>query len=158
MDDYLKKLYNESYIFNSKKLYDLTKIKYPEITNKIIKEFLAKQQAQQIYHKKVEIKKYLPITSDSVYSFQIDLTFLNKYKSANKNNYVLFTAINIISRYAYCYYSKDKNAETILNFLKEMNKHTKIEIITCDEGKEFNNKEFIKYCDDNEITIFFVKK
>ena len=157
MEKYLKNLYNNSYIFNTKKLYELTKIEYPEVTYKNIKDFKNKQTGQQIYYKEINKKEYLPITSDSIYSFQIDLTFLPKYKSSNKNYSVLFTAINIISRFAYCYYSKDKKGSTILNFLKEMNKLTKIEFITCDEGTEFNNKEFIKYCEENNIKIFFVK-
>ena len=99
----------------------------------------------------------MPIYSETPYSFQIDLTFFPRYKKYNKDNYVLFTAININTRFAYAYYGKDKEAETILNMLKKMEQKTIINSITCDKGSEFNNTEFKKYCNDNEITIYFVK-
>jgi len=41
--------------------------------------------------------------------------------------------------------------------IKEMHKKTEINCITCDEGKEFNNKIFLNYCDENNIIIYFVK-
>ena len=42
-------------------------------------------------------KEFKPIYSDDFYSYQIDLTFLNKYKNSNDGIYVLFTAINKIA-------------------------------------------------------------
>jgi hypothetical protein len=48
---------------------------------------------------KIVKKEFLPIYSDAPYAFQIDLTFLPRYKKQNNNNSVLFTAININSRY-----------------------------------------------------------
>ena len=52
----------------------------------------------------VKKKEYKPIYSEDYYSYQINLTFLNKYKNSNDGIYVLFTGININSRYAYAYY------------------------------------------------------
>ena len=69
----------------------------------------------------------------------------------------MFTAININTRYAYAYYSKDKEALTVLNMLKDMHEKTEINGITCDEGSEFNNKMFIDYCEEKNIIIYFVK-
>ena len=57
-----------------------------------------------------------------IHFLQIDLTFLNKYKNSNDGIYVLFTAININSRYAYAYYGKNKETSTILNFLEKFKK------------------------------------
>ena len=70
---------------------------------------------------------------------------------------MLFTAININTRFAYAYYSKDKEKETILDMLKKMEEKTIINSITCDLGSEFNNDIFKKFCVDNNITIYFIK-
>jgi len=38
-----------------------------------------------------------------------------------------------------------------------MNNKSKIYNITFDKGSKFKNSKFIKYCDDNEINLYFVK-
>jgi hypothetical protein len=45
------------------------------------------------------------------FSFQLDLTFFPRYRKYNNGFYVLFTAININSRFAYAYYGKNKEKE-----------------------------------------------
>ena len=67
-----------------------------------------------------------------------------RHKS-NNNNYVLFTAININTRYVYAYYCNNKRMETVLELLKKMNSETKINAITCDSGSEFNKKYSGRY-------------
>jgi hypothetical protein len=157
MDEILDYLYNKELIFNEKKLYETAKSMNNNITHKDVKEFLKRQAPQQIYYRKPNKTKNLKITAETPYSSQMDLTFLPQYKSTNKNNYVIFTAINIISRYVYVNYSKDKSMETIIKFIKEMEGMTDIDIITCDEGTEFKNKLFEKFCDENNITVYYVK-
>lgn len=154
-----------NYLYHEKKnyggveqLYNKAKIRHPSIKKSFVKEWLDKQKGYQLNKvKKVGKIIYLPIYSETPYSFQIDLTFFPRYKKYNKDNYVLFTAININTRFAYAYYGKDKESKTILDMLKKMEKKTIINSITCDLGSEFNNRDFIKYCRDNEITIYFVK-
>ena len=153
------------YLYHTKKtfggiqqLYDKAKIRHPAIKKAFVQEWLNKQKGYQLNKiKKVGKIIYLPIYSETPYSFQIDLTFFPRYKKYNKNIYVLFTAININTRFAYAYYSKDKEATTILDMLKKMENKTLINSITCDLGSEFNNNIFIKYCRDNDIIIYFVK-
>lgn len=138
-------------------LYKKAKKIQPDIKKSLVKEWLEKQQSAQMNNDKVIKKEFLPIYSEDSYSFQMDLTFLNKYKGSNNGNYILFTAINVNSRYAYAYYSNNKNMNTILNFLKEMEKKTVINTITADEGSEFKNKEFIDFCNNNNISLFLIK-
>ena len=153
------------YLYHTKKnfggiqqLYEKAKIRHPSIKKAFVKEWIENQKGYQLNKiKKVGIKNYLPIYSETPYSFQIDLTFFPRYKKYNKNYYVLFTAININTRFAYAYYSKDKEKETILDMLKKMEEKTIINSITCDLGSEFNNDIFKKYCLDNNITIYFIK-
>ena len=153
------------YLYHTKKnyggveqLYTKARIQHPKIKKSFVKDWLDSQKGYQLNKtKKVGKKIYLPIYSETPYSFQIDLTFFPRYKKYNKNYYVLFTAININTRFAYAYYGKDKEKETILDMLKKMEKKTIINSITCDLGSEFNNDIFKKYCDENNITIYFIK-
>jgi hypothetical protein len=129
----------------------------PNIKRKFVSEWMSKQQSVQMNNNKIQKKEFKPIYSETPYSFQLDLTFLPRYKKQNDGYYVLFTAININSRYAYAYFSKDKKMDTILNFLKDMEKKTVINNLTMDEGTEFTNNEFQNFCKDNEIKLYFVK-
>ena len=38
-----------------------------------------------------------------------------------------------------------------------MEKRTIINSISCDCGREINNEKFKNHCDENEITLFFIK-
>ena len=53
---------------------------------------------------------------------------------------MIFTAININTRFGYAYYAKDKEMQTILKFIKDMEKKTEINVIEADKGCEFNKK------------------
>ena len=129
-----------------------------DITLNDVKQWLSKQATHQETNKTVKKKVYLPIYSDTPFSFQIDLTFFPRYAKQNNNNTVLFTAININTRYAYAYYSKTKDMNTILDIMKLFKeKAIEINTITTDEGTEFTNKKFINYCNEQDIEIYFVK-
>lgn len=157
-NDILDKLYYKEHNYDSVNvLYKKAKVLDNRIKKEDVKEWLNKQQTKQITTVKTGKKQFLPIYSETPYSFQLDLTFFPRYKKQNKNFYVLFTAININTRFAYASYGKDKETDTILNMLKEMEKKTIINSITCDEGSEFKNKEFKNYCLEKNIILYFVK-
>jgi len=158
--EYLEYLYYTKHNYGGiDQLYKKAKEARPEIRKEFVREWLNDQKSYQLVKpEKVGIKKdFLPIYSEKRYSFQIDLTFFPRYKEYNRKYYVLFTAINVNTRFAYAYYSKNKRGSTIMKFLKKMADKTVISSITCDEGSEFNNSEFLDYCDKNNINIFFVK-
>ena len=151
-------------LFYTKKNYDgvtelfkNAKINHPKIKKDFVSEWLKKQQSIQQNHVVVEKNVFKPIYSTTPYSFQIDLTFFPRFKKQNGGNYVLYTAININTRFAYAYFSKDKESKTILDMLKKQEEKTIINSITCDEGTEFKNHDFVDYCDKNEIQLYFVK-
>ena len=89
-------------------LYILAKKHDKTITKEFVTNWLKNQSTQQQTTTKVKKKEFKPIYSEDYYAYQIDLTVLNKYKNSNDRIYVLFTAININSRYAYVYYGKNK--------------------------------------------------
>jgi hypothetical protein len=156
-DELLNYLFNVKLILSFSDLYKKAKESHPSIKKSFVKEWFDKQQGIQMTNKKVSKKEFLPIYSDMPYSFQIDLTFLPRYKKQNNGYYVLFTAININTRFVYAYYGKNKDMITILDFLKKLESKTVINSLTCDAGSEFKNKEFQNYCSDNNIQLYFVK-
>lgn len=160
MDDktLLHRLYYDNHNYDGiNQLYNKAKEINPKISRDFVSKWLNKQDSYQQTFKKVGENIYLPIYSEIPYSFQIDLTFFPKYTSKNGGNVLLFTAINVNTRYAYAYYAKNKDMKTITGFLIDMEKQTPINSITCDEGKEFKNKEFINFCNEKKIMLYFVK-
>ena len=160
MDDeqLLKKLYYRDLILGGVQgLYKKAKEAHPKITLKIVKEWLDKQQSAQLNNKPIIKHDFKPIYSEQPYAFQIDLTFFPRYIKQNEGNYVLFTAININTRFGYAYYGKDKESNTIINFIKDLEKKTEINVLQGDLGNEFNNYELKQYCKDNNITLDLFK-
>ena len=125
-DKLLNKLYNEDLNFTEvNPLYTLAKKHDKTISKEFVSNWLKNQSTQQQTTKAIKKKEYKPIYSEDYYTYQKDLTFLNKYKNKNDGIYVLFTAININSIYAYAYYGKNKETSTILKFFDELKKDTK---------------------------------
>ena len=157
-EELLKKLYYKDLTFGGvQNLYKKAKEAHPKITIKIVKEWLDKQQSAQLNNKPVIKHDFKPIYSEIPYAFQIDLTFFPRYKKQNEGHYVLFTAININTRFGYAYYGKDKESETIIKFIKELEQKTIINVLEGDLGNEFNNYELKQYCKDNDITLDLFK-
>ena len=150
--------YNKKNYDGLENLYKKAKITNKNITRAFVKEWLYKQSTHQESNKHAKKKIFLPIYSETPFAFQIDLTFFPRYKKQNYNIYVLFTAININTRYAYAYYSKSKDMEAVLDMMKQFKRDAlEINAITTDEGREFNNNEFLEYCQEQDIDVFFVK-
>ena len=87
----------------------------------------------------------------------MDLTFFPRYTKKNDGYNVLFTAININTRYGYAYALKDKDMTSIIKVIKEMEKKTEINVLEADLGSEFNNQLLKDFCEKNEITLDLFK-
>lgn len=157
-EELLNDLYYKQHNYDgAQQLYNKAKAIDKTIKIDTVKEWLKKQQNKQMTFRKVGRREFLPIYSEAPYSFQIDLTFFPRYKTKNDGYDVLFTAININTRYAYAYKAKDKRMDTIRDIMEQMENKTDINAITADEGLEFKNREFKEYCDDNNIELYLVK-
>jgi hypothetical protein len=140
-------------------LYRKAKLQNKNIKKDDVREWLKRQSVTQQTQAQPQFKKteFKPIYSDDIYSYQLDLTFLPKYKYENDKKYVLFTAININSRYAYAYYSKNKKTESIIKMLdKFLDNANVINTVTCDMGSEYTNDEVKAWFKKHEITVFYV--
>lgn len=129
-----------------------------DITKNEVKEFLQKQSVhQQTTVDKVGKKDLLPIYAEDHNAYQIDLTFLPKYKTKNDGYHVLFTAININSRYAYAYFSKNKQTSSIIKMLNEFEKDAPdVNSLTCDSGSEFISKVAKEWFKTKNILVYYV--
>lgn len=149
--------YNKKNFDGINNLYLKAKAIHPKIKKEQVKEFLEQQETHQMNFQKVERTKFLPIYSDAPYAFQLDLTFFPRYKKQNEGYWVLFTAININTRYAYAYAMKDKTSAETLKVLQNMLEKTEINAIETDEGSEFTNYKFKQLCQKENINVSYFK-
>ena len=84
--------------------------------------------------------------------WSIDLIDVSNIKEDNDNINFMLNIIDIYSRFAYCFPIPNKKAITILNCFKTLSVLPRN--IWADEGSEFYNKDFLKFCKDNRINLY----
>ena len=108
----LNKLYYEDLNFiGVNPLYTLAKKHDKTISKEFVSNWLKNQSTQQQTTKSIKKKQYKPIYSEDYYSYQIDLTFLNKYK--NKNDGI---------QYMYCLQQKILIADMCMHIMVKTKK------------------------------------
>lgn len=90
------------------------------------------------------------------YQFQMDLVDIQELSSYNDGVRYIMTVIDTFTRYGFARLLLDKKASTVLSAFKSVLKEAKEKpkILVVDRGTEFNNREFIKFCNDNNIKIY----
>lgn len=158
MEEILKKIYYDPArgLGSAEKLHKEAKKELPQIKLLEVKNWLSKQQTQQIFKKTVK-PVYPPITGPQG-TYQADLMFLTQYKTMNNGYHIIFNFIEVTSRKAYAYPLKKKDQVSINDaynkFLKEI--EYKIINLTTDNGSEFISKSFQNIDDEYNITHYFV--
>ena len=154
----LHKLYYDAETgFQSKeKLYKKAKEIDQKITLEMVKKFLDEQATSQVTKQVTKNKIYETIVSPSVRNnYQMDIMYLPN-PTLNKNYKYLLTCIDVYSRYAFAKPLKNKTGDEIFTAFKEMIKeYGSPKNINVDEGKEFTNKTFQNYCENNDIDLWF---
>ena len=90
----LNKLYYKDLNFTGvNPLNELAKNHDKTIKKEFVSIWFKNQSTQQQTTTKIKKKEFKPIYSDDFYSYQIDLTFVNKFKNSNDGTYVLFTVL-----------------------------------------------------------------
>jgi len=136
------------------KIYKRLKQTIPDIKVKDIKDVIDKQSIYQTTKLNIgRMGSFIP--QYPLHEFQIDLIYLEN-KNLNKNNKYGLVVIDVFSKFVDIELLKKKTAtETVEAMQKILNKMGIPKLIYCDEGSEFNNREFKKLCDDNKIEIIF---
>jgi transposase InsO family protein len=136
------------------KIYKRLKQTIPDIKVKDIKNVIDKQSIYQTTKLNIgRMGSFIP--QHPLHEFQCDLIYLEN-KNLNKNNKYALVVIDVFSKFVDIELLKKKTAgETVEAMQKILNKMGIPKLIYCDEGSEFNNKEFKKLCDDHKIEIIF---
>eukprot|EP00732_Lithocolla_globosa_P000837 Lithocolla_globosa_v1_NODE_324_length_4471_cov_1015.959466.p2 type:complete len:349 gc:universal NODE_324_length_4471_cov_1015.959466:1230-184(-) len=117
-----------------------------------VKEFVDKQEVDQLHRKKV-VRDYIPI-GGGVGTYQCDLTFFEQYKTSNKGYYIILTGINVNTRKAFCKAMKNKKEETVIDYFEEIIEESKdMKVVGFDNGSEFKTA-FRKMLGDNGISYY----
>ena len=157
IDDLLEKLYYNEYtgFQGIDKLYRKAKILNPSIRKTDVKEFLERQSDYQLT-KPIKKPKYSTIVSPSVRNnFQMDIMYLPDPSTTDGYKYLL-TCIDVYSRYVFVQLLKTKTGQEV--FDKTMFLFRKSGLpknINVDLGSEFIDKKFLKFCEDNDITLWY---
>jgi len=140
METILEKIYynpKEGFI-GTTPLFEKAKIIDPNIKFSQVKKWLNSQNVNQIHREKTNRINYLPIFSNTPDSYQIDLTFIPKFKKINRGYEMMMTCININTRLGFVY--KLKNKKETYEAIKQFIIDAKPKTITTDNGSEFINK------------------
>ena len=121
----------------------------PNITRKMVKNYLKENEVHQLFTKPQKQPKN-PKIHGKIGHYQADLTFLTKYKKQNLNYHILLNVINVNTKYAYVEPLKDKRTETVLNALETIRKRAlndarPIATLQTDNGSEFVNNPTIQW-------------
>ncbi len=153
----LDKIFNDPKrgFVGEEKLYRRAHCIDPNITRKMVKEYLKANEVHQLFSKPKKQAKH-PKIHGKIGHYQADLTFLTKYKKQNSNYHILLNVINVNTKYAYVEPLKDKRTETVLNALetirnKALNDGRPITVLQTDNGSEFVNITSIQWMRNNNI-------
>jgi len=91
------------------------------------------------------------VYTTSIYDI-IAMDLVDISNEQNKLSTFLLTIIDIYSRYAWCIPVRDKTAKSVFEAFKSIN--IQPNNIWVDDGKEFMNKIFKKYCEDERINLY----
>ena len=103
--------------------------------------------------KRVNFERRRVISNHIDHIWGIDLITMIKYSKQNNNYKYILTVIDFFSKHSWCYTSKNKNSNEIINSFKDILKKSKRKpkMIQSDEGSEFTNKQVQKFFNDNNI-------
>ena len=134
--------YSPNTLYTSiKSLYDAVKNK--GITLKEVREFVQKQEVNQIFKTQTRIKKYFPITSKHKFDIiQIDLVDMSDISASNNSFKYLLVAVDVFSRVAFVEPMKNKTQSTIIETMQKITEKTEPNTINCDLGSEFISQAF----------------
>lgn len=147
--------YKKLIVDNFNNFYNNVKTMRPNLKKQEILNYWNSKISNQVNKApKLEKKVFMPIYAQTQYSFQVDLTFMPMYKKQNNNYEILFTAININTRFVYYYPMKNKEMNTIIEIFDKLQDRTIINSITGDG--DFDKITFKNYCEKHNINLYIV--
>ena len=139
-----------------KKLYEL--VKNRGITMKQVKEFITKQEAQQLFQKPKTVNYFPIFSSHKNEIFQVDLMDVSNLAGANRNVKFLLTCIDVYSRFACGVPMTNKDSSTVAEAMKQVLKVGIPETTTTDLESEYISHNFAHVLKENGIKHVKVPK
>lgn len=138
-----------------KNLFQYANDKYPEITLKSVKDWLAGQRAYTLHkpsRNKFPRNRIVVTAVDEQWQADlVDLKHLSRFNSGHK--YIL-TVIDILSKYAWAKPIKLKTPENIIVTFNNIFKNRKPTKLQTDKGKEFKNRKFLEFLRKESVRFF----
>lgn len=171
LHDLINNAYNdlEYGLIGVKQFYNKLKGEYPDITLDDVKSALSSNEVYTLNAPVRKIKKYRKIiVHNKNEQWQADLVFMDVPQGApaseNDGCKYLLCVIDVLTKYAWVKPLLNKTGNAILSAFKDIVAEAKsMEVSTTpalpaklqvDKGTEFYNKQFEKYCKDNNIVLF----
>lgn len=122
-----------------------------------LSKFYDDQMTSQVF--KPPKNNFEKITSPfPFYSLQMDLVDISNQATWNNHFNFMLTIVDVASRYGWAILLKNKSGPTVLNAFESWVKENQLPFaLTLDNGSEFINKQFTKFCEDNDIVIYFAR-
>ena len=144
-DSIIEQYYLDNNYPSADKLYKLLKKDNIVISLNKIKEWLSKQEVEQIT-KQAKNKSTGHITAFFENEFwNIDIFDLSKYDKYNKGYKYIFCAIDIFTRRVWCKAMKNKDNTSVLDAFENIIKDNKPTVIISDSDSAFLSKSFTDF-------------
>lgn len=155
----LKKIYYDPTSGGSfgglKKLFDVARIKLPNLTINKTVDWLNKQETYNLYKQVKRNFLRVPILVDHIdEQWQADLLDMSWISKENSNVKYLLTCIDTFSRYAWVRPLKNKNASSIINAFESIFEERRPQKLQTDQGREFINSSFQHLLQSLNIQFF----
>lgn len=121
-----------------------------------IREILSEIENYTLHREFHKSQRNISYSHFKRYQFQMDLVDVQQLAKYNDNVNYWLTCIDTFTRYAFVRLLRSKQSENVLYAFKSILEEAvdKPFMVVVDRGTEFYNKDFKKYCDDNNILFY----
>ena len=153
----IQEVYRKYNYPSKQKLYALTKLEGVKATLKEVQQFLDKQNAQQIFSRKIKQKAGHIVSFQPDERFQMDLVDMSNFSMKNQGYNWILMLVDVFNRKLYAYLLPNKNTESIFKALTQFFEKHHPEIITSDNDTGFKSDMIRKLMEKNETINHMVE-
>ena len=153
----IQEVYKKYNYPSKQKLYALTKLEGVKATLKEVQQFLDKQNAQQIFSRKIKQKAGHIVSFQPDERFQMDLVDMSNFSMKNQGYNWILMLVDVFNRKIYAYLLPNKNKESIFKALTQFFEKHHPEIITSDNDTGFKSEIIKKLMEKNETINHMVE-
>ncbi len=153
----IQEVYKKYNYPSKQKLYALTKLEGVKATLKEVQQFLDKQNAQQIFSRKIKQKAGHIVSFQPDERFQMDLVDMSNFSMKNQGYNWILMLVDVFNRKIYAYLLPNKNKESIFKALTQFFEKHHPEIITSDNDTGFKSDLIRKLMEKNETINHMVE-